>query len=79
MADYRSNDVESQLRHIAANGDGKLQAAAQTLFTMREEERRLVVDATARLANSVPKLGPVTAFEVVAATARRMAKDGGHG
>ena len=79
MPEYRPHDVEAELRKIAANGDGKLKDAAQTLFRMPDDDRRVVVEVTARLANSIPKVGPGLAFEIVAATARRIAKDGGNG
>ena len=61
------------------NGDGRLRSQFGLLQTLPEHERAAVLTATARLANELPKVGPAVAFEIVTATARRVAREADDG
>lgn len=73
MDRYTRTSCERELQKLA-DGDNELRSAVAVLNSLQETERRAVLEATARLANSLPKAGPTLAFEIVVKTARRLAK-----
>lgn len=52
-----------------------LRKSIDLLHELPDEEARPLVEAAALLANDIPRMGALVAFEVVAATARAMARE----
>lgn len=73
----RYSQVDTMAALMKYSGDDEIAACnISALLATDEADAGAVTDSVARLANQLPRCGPVLALEIVSAVARAMAKGG---